>query len=541
MGVNEDSQFSYKRISELIESLTPVRDEQFNTIIFDLSEICNDLTLTIHRDGKWLIFSLRKGEEQKNLKVPVRFFREEGMVTGGFVREFEQALKDFGVELDRVELEKLVSKAEQEIFKNQDILLKGDDLKRFEVKTLAEIISEAKPVEFLVDGLIPKRSLVVLAGKGGVGKSTVVLKLIDDLFSGGEVFGEFRGNGVERVLVVDEENYPSFYKQRREILGLNDDESLSRIDCCVLQGVKIDTEDGLQFLREKLAEKRYDLVILDSLSNLLAEADENKSHEITRILNGLRRIAYEYDTTFILIHHLRKGLAYAVEDLDEVRGSTALVNEPDVVFVLQKNKVTGSVIVKNVKNRFSEPINFVLSFKNVDGQLSIEFSGFVSAVEEEDEVVKCMKCITDILATKRRAVKREELLKELEFSKSTIDRALERLVKDGVVERVKKGFYRLKQSSITQFSDTQDEGDEEKNADFNNKNNKIEKEGISQISQVYYIDEKSEKLRNSEMNNKNNKIESKEKIVFRVDELSEKDLKEIVEKSKEEDDENGGA
>ena len=294
MPGHEKSESSYKSFSKTIESLRVVRDEQFNAVIFDLAEVCNDLTLTIHRDGIWLVFSLRKDEEQKNLKVPVRFLREEGMVTESFKINFEEALKGFGVELDGEDLKNLIHKIERGVFENREVFLKDDDLKRFEVKTLAEVISDAKPIEFLVDRLIPRRSLLVVAGKGGVGKSTAVLGLVHDLMAGRPVFGEFASSEVGKVLIIDEENYKSFYLHRCQLLGID---HTDRIHCCIMQGLKLDHEDGISFL-EEIAED-YDVIILDSWSNLIMRTDENKATEVTRILNSLRRLAYEHDCTII--------------------------------------------------------------------------------------------------------------------------------------------------------------------------------------------------------------------------------------------------
>jgi len=439
MQANENSKFLYKDFSKVIDDLKPVRDDEIRAIIFDLSEICEDLILTIHRDGKDLVFILKKkGVENKIFKVFVKFVVEEGMLPGSFCRDFERALKDFGVEIGGDDFEALISRIKREIFENQDMLLKADDLKRFEVKTLAEVISEAKPIEFLVDRLIPRRSLLVVAGKGGVGKSTAVLGLVHDLVAGRPVFGEFASSEVGKVLIVDEENYKSFYLHRCQLLGID---HTDRIHCCIMQGLKLDHEDGISFL-EEIAED-YDVIVLDSWSNLIMRTDENKAGEVTRILNSLRRLAYEHDCTIILIHHVRKNVAYVVEDIDELRGSSALVNEPDLVYIFQQDKTTGNVIVKCVKNRFGEPISFRLAFEeDEEEKLSIIFKGFIEAVEVETQVMRCAKAVFEFLSLKQEA-RWKEIVEAIEFSESTIKRTLRYLESIGLVERPRKGVYKL--------------------------------------------------------------------------------------------------
>jgi len=539
---NKDSEFSYKSFSKVIESLKAVKDEEFNAIIFDLGEICNNLALTIHRDGIWLVFSLRKDEEQKNLKVPVGFLREEGMVTGSFVRDFEQALKSFGAELDGEEFKNLVHRIKREIFRNEDMLLSRDEFERFEVKTLAEIISEAKPVEFLVDGLIPKRSLVVFAGKGGAGKSTIALSIVHDLVNKRPVFGEFATNGVEKVLIIDEENYKSFYKQRCQLLGIDNTEG---IHACVMQGIKLDTEEGMLFLEEKVKEG-FDVVVLDSWSNLVVRTDENKAVEVTKVLNKLRRLAYEHNCTFIMIHHLRKNLPYVVEDIDELRGSSALVNEPDVVYVFQRDKTTGNMIVKCVKNRYGEPVSFRLSFdEDGEGRLSINFKGFIEVVEVESQVVHCAKGIVEFLGLKGEA-KRKEIIEAIEFSETTIKRALKYLESVGVIEKPKRGIYRLVQQR--QLSDFGSLGQSDQKGQSGQKDHSIITYEPIDPNQFNYATNNNiinnNKIKRdgfSQTKKSNTKKEKARETVFQVDELSGQDLKEIAEKVEKESDENGEA
>ena len=136
-------------------------------------------------------------------------------------------------------------------------------------------------------------------------------------------------------------------------------------------------------------------------------------------------------------------MAYVVEDIDELRGSSALVNEPDLVYIFQQDKTTGNVIVKCVKNRFGEPISFRLAFEeDEEGKLSIIFKGFIEAVEVETQVMRCAKAVFEFLSLKQEA-RWKEIVEAIEFSKSTIKRTLRYLESIGLVERLRKGVYKL--------------------------------------------------------------------------------------------------
>jgi len=318
----------------------------------------------------------------------------------------------------------------------------------FKVVPLKQLIEEAKPLEYICGPLLPRRALVLLAGKAGVGKSFLGLHIAHAVASSSKIFDHFDVKG-SKVLIIDEENNPSSYKQRVDAMGLN---PLDNIDCINLSGFKLDDHKHLEFLNRILASKGYGLVIMDCWTDLVANVDENKAVQVSNILSALRRMAYERDCTFLLIHHLRKNLPYVVSEIDELRGSSALVNEPDVVYLIQMDEVTGQRIVKTVKARYGSELAFRLTFKTENGKLTIKWAGEVERSEVETNVMECAKIIRDYMALRGTTAKRAEIIKVIQsFPKRTIDRALSYLVAMGAVERVKRGIYRLKSSVLPNY------------------------------------------------------------------------------------------
>jgi hypothetical protein len=320
---------------------------------------------------------------------------------------------------------------------------------RFEIIPLKRLVEGAKPIEYICNPLLPKRALVLLAGKAGVGKSFISLHIAHAVASSGKVFDHFDVEG-SKVLIIDEENNPSCYKQRVEAMGLN---PLDNIDCMCLSGFKLDTRKHLEFLDKILESNGYKLVIMDCWTNLIANVDENKATEVSNILSALRRVAYERNCTFLLIHHLRKNLPYLVNEIDELRGSSTLVNEPDMVYLIQMDDATGQRLIKTIKARFGNEVAFRVAFKEEGGKLTIKWMGDIEAKETEPEVVKCAKVIRDYLALKGIA-KRAEIVKAAQgYSKRTVDRALKYLLAMDAIERVKRGTYKLKSSVLPNSPD----------------------------------------------------------------------------------------
>jgi hypothetical protein len=314
-----------------------------------------------------------------------------------------------------------------------------------EVKPLSQVITEAKPIEWIVENLIPRYGLIILAGKAGVGKSFVSLHLAHSISSGEKFLGVLPVLSSGKVLIIDGENYPGIYRQRAEALKLN---PLDGIDVVILQNFYLDQARCLKWLEEKLKENRYSIVIFDAWTNLIRWTDENKSTDVGRVLSRLRKLSYENECCFLLIHHLRKNLPFAVEAKDELRGSSALVNEADIVMTLQNLK--DGKILKTIKQRYGEEQAFEVQFDSSNERLTIR--GRPIAVEEaQNEVLKALETVIEYLEAKGNPATRQELLENLPFSEPTVKRALSIGINLGRILRVGRGIYTLPQR-LEQFN-----------------------------------------------------------------------------------------
>jgi archaellum biogenesis ATPase FlaH len=314
-----------------------------------------------------------------------------------------------------------------------------------EVKPLSEVIAEARPIEWIIENLIPKYGLVILAGKAGTGKSFLSLHLAHSISSGENFLGILPVASPGKVLIIDGENYPGIYKQRVEALKLN---PLDGIDVVVLQNFYLDQTRCLKWLEEKLKENCYSIVIFDAWTNLIQRIDENKSSDVGRVLSRLRKLSYEYECCVIVIHHLRKNLPYAVDPRDELRGSSVLMNEADIVMLLDNLK--NIKILKTIKQRYGKEQAFEVQFDKSKEKLSIRGKP-VTVEETQNEVLKALEAVIEYLETKGNPATRMELLENLPFSEPTIKRALSIGINLGRILRVGRGIYTVPQR-LEQFN-----------------------------------------------------------------------------------------
>jgi predicted ATP-dependent serine protease len=306
----------------------------------------------------------------------------------------------------------------------------------FEAVPLAKLIEDAKEISYLSRPLLPQGCLIVLAGRGGVGKSMLGLHIAHSVAGGKPIFGVF-DTRMARVCILDNENNPSILKDRVELLGLN---PLENIDCINFTSWRLDAKNSLSKLKQLIRINNYGLVILDNWTTFVSSIDENEAVSVSNLLTRLRKIAYEMGCTFLVIHHQRKSLAYAVNEEDSLRGSSVLYNEPDLILYLEIDKLSGERILRSLKNRLGEPFAYRVGFEWDEEQEKMTYV-FRGEEEVDTNILKAAKAIDEYISKVGQA-RRKDILQQLPYSKSTLDRALQHLVKYGRVERVGKGLYR---------------------------------------------------------------------------------------------------
>lgn len=209
-----------------------------------------------------------------------------------------------------------------------------------------------EPIEWLVEGLIPKGNVVQLCGLPGHLKTWLAMHLGDSI-GGGK---PFLGRRVEagHVLYIDRENPKGLLKQRFKLIG------------CSSEKVHLwprwaDPEpplvDSAKFNKYTQLAKAFDLLIFDSLRRFHI-ADENSPQQIAVVMDKFRDLI-KYGATVLVLHHAGKaeGSTY--------RGSTEILANVDVSFSLAvkaKDPKSTCLQLKCEKHRWIEEPNLDLEF-----------------------------------------------------------------------------------------------------------------------------------------------------------------------------------
>jgi energy-coupling factor transporter ATP-binding protein EcfA2 len=186
---------------------------------------------------------------------------------------------------------------------------------------------KAKPVRYLVPGRIPAGKLMLVAGRGGCGKSTWSRALAADISAGRCAFGLTYPDPVRgKVLIVAAEDGPA-------------DTILPGLLACgadvdrvaILEGVRHNDKrtdftllpEHVDLVRERLKHSPdIRLIIIDPIASFVgrSKVDDHRAAELRLVLDPLSALAEESGVAILLLAHMNKGSGEAV---DRIAGSAA--------------------------------------------------------------------------------------------------------------------------------------------------------------------------------------------------------------------------
>ena len=190
--------------------------------------------------------------------------------------------------------------------------------------------------EDLFEDFIPVGAISMLAGRGGVGKSMFYLQLSLTISHG---LKEFLGKKIttryDSILIIATEDSD-------KILSIRSNKQFKKLAPGVPRSKKMIVhttgENLFDTLRFELEQERFDLVVLDALSDILKD-DLNSPIATRSFCNELEKLIREFETTFLLIHHENKS--QNKNGRDRILGSTAIVDRCRSVLILSKDNKTG--------------------------------------------------------------------------------------------------------------------------------------------------------------------------------------------------------
>lgn len=207
------------------------------------------------------------------------------------------------------------------------------------------------PIQWLVDGLIPEGSIVLMSAKPASYKTWLAYQMALSVSTGEKFLNQFKTEQ-SAVLIVDGEAGERQLHNRLLTLGAL--KGLPIYYQVWSGGKKIDKTYKSQLLAF-CAINKIKFIIFDSLVRFLNVKDENSAIEVADAFKRISSFKTAGITTLFIAHNRKGNSSYEGGNIDSVRGSSDIVASCDIH--LSINRGTNNIIVvSQPKNRLDEEI-----------------------------------------------------------------------------------------------------------------------------------------------------------------------------------------
>ncbi len=216
----------------------------------------------------------------------------------------------------------------------------------------------------------PRGNLTILAGQGGLGKSTLVCDLIGRVTTGKPLPGEQSSRKPERVLMVNLEDDPAtVLRQRLDAAGA-DVRLVANIE-----GFQRGEDEGVIWIDFQLHSSAFEkmienygitFLVVDPISGHMGSTKQNDTAQVRQVLQKLQAVAKNTGCTILVLTHSPKASANAQAAFI---GSQAFLSCARAGFVVIKDPDDQNrVLFLNAKANYSaDKSGLAYRFEDVDG------------------------------------------------------------------------------------------------------------------------------------------------------------------------------
>jgi len=256
---------------------------------------------------------------------------------------------------------------------------------------------------WILEPLIPHKSITVLDGLGAVGKSWLALDMCYSVSLGLDFLGLFPIRRSGTVLYLTAEETTEVFVQRLDMLRrhytenrnfywlsfLDENIEMSPYLCKKVRGERIVTEAAiaLEYLIDKL---KPILVVIDSLINFYG-LDENSSEDAMHFYDVIKFFIRKYQVSFLMLHHQNKeAMKLQSDDTISFRGSGVLREQARSRIVYKNIKINETTVAKKVKleksnyySKLKDSLPVYLKFSDGIHMYDKQFELLAKRAEEE--------------------------------------------------------------------------------------------------------------------------------------------------------------
>lgn len=243
--------------------------------------------------------------------------------------------------------------------------------------------------------------LTVFAGRPKTGKSWMTLQLALSVARGENFLGlpVNMPGGVVYVALEESQSRTATRMQR-----LADEESVYLQNIGMVYSMSPLASGGRDQLAKIIEDRHPTLVIIDTFLALVGGSD--KRSDVMRAeykeIDTIRKIAAEYDTAMVLVHHMRKSVA-GESGIDSVAGSTGVTAAADAIWTLKREDQATGLCAFEVVGREVEEQSLGIRFRR-EGNVGWELVGTgqeIKAFKDEREITTLLREESDPLSSRK--------------------------------------------------------------------------------------------------------------------------------------------
>ena len=232
---------------------------------------------------------------------------------------------------------------------------KPTTLNSVEAKESLRISTGVGELDRVLGGGLVKGSLVLLGGEPGIGKSTLILQICNQI----------KGEG--KVLYVSGEESAQQIKIRADRLGIQNEDILFL------------GETDINSISEQISQIKPKLVIIDSIQTMYSDEISSAAgtvSQVREITARIMKICKQQEITTIIIGHVTKE--------GNIAGPRVLEHMVDTVLYLEGERYFSYRVLRGVKNRFGSTNEVGMFEMQNEGMIEITNPSSVLISERED-------------------------------------------------------------------------------------------------------------------------------------------------------------
>ncbi|MGC8965153.1 MAG: DNA repair protein RadA, partial [Brevinematia bacterium] len=206
-----------------------------------------------------------------------------------------------------------------------------------------------KQLDSMLNGGVVEGQVILISGEPGIGKSTLMLEIANNL------------GKIGKVLYVNSEESNEQVKIRSERMGIKND------------NIFLIPETNLENIIDILLSKEYKFVIVDSIQNIYSDKFLSSPGSVTQVREVSSKFTeiskYKGIITFLVGHINKEGM---------IAGPKTIEHLVDTIIIIDKDNKGVYRILRTIKNRFGPTNNVAIYSMTSRGLEDVEDFSFFS-------------------------------------------------------------------------------------------------------------------------------------------------------------------